>query len=207
MYRQYFLLGERYLNSYDLFSIRSMGCPNITILIHVEHSPFPPGIRLAYTHSLYQRSAQGGQFWIIVSLPRASILEYQNYIIFIRKQMIIWDYASIALGGLFTIVFVVSLFATHKIRQMRMPPEDVDKLVTRGPYRLIRHPNFAGLISMNIAYLFFFRTLWLVPLIIAFGSLWYLEAKHEEMILIERFGNEYKEYMRTTGMFFPRQRI
>jgi len=128
-------------------------------------------------------------------------------IIFIRKQMIIWDYASIALGGLFTIVFVVSLFATHKIRQMRMPPGDVDKLVTGGPYRLIRHPNFAGLISMNIAYLFFFRTLWLVPLIIAFVSLWYLEAKHEEMILIERFGNEYKEYMRTTGMFFPRQRI
>ncbi len=70
-------------------------------------------------------------------------------ILFMRKQMAPWDYASVALGGLLAIVFAVSLFSTHKIGQMRMPPEDVDKLVTDGPYRAVRHPNFAGLICMN----------------------------------------------------------
>ena len=125
-------------------------------------------------------------------------------IVFVRKVMTPWDYVSGAVGGLLAIVFVVSLVSTHKIVQMRMQPEDVDKLVTDGPYQIIRHPNFTGLICMNIAYLFFFRTLWLVPFICAFILLWYLEARYEERILIAKFKDEYREYRKNTGMFFPK---
>jgi protein-S-isoprenylcysteine O-methyltransferase Ste14 len=125
-------------------------------------------------------------------------------IIFVRKAMTLWDYVSVAVGGLLVIVFVVSLVSTHKIGQMRMQPEDVDKLVRDGPYQIIRHPNFTGLICMNIAYFLFFRTLWLVPFICAFILFWYLEARYEERMLIAKFRGEYRKYMNTTGMFFPK---
>lgn len=124
-------------------------------------------------------------------------------ILFVKKQVGLWDYISISAGGVLVIVFTVSLISTHNIEQARMKPEDVDKLVTYGPYKMVRHPNFAGLICMNIAYLLFFRTLYLVPFICLFVILWFLEAKHEERVLIAKFGDSYRSYKKSTAMFFP----
>jgi len=123
---------------------------------------------------------------------------------FLRTELSLWDYISIAVGGILTIIFVVSLVSTHKFEQVHMKPDDVDKLVTDGPYSIVRHPNFAGIICMNIAHLFFFRTLWLIPPICVFIVLWYLEARQEEGVLISKFGDSYRNYMNTTGMFFPK---
>jgi len=125
-------------------------------------------------------------------------------ILFLRTELSLWDCISIAVGGILTTIFVVSLILTHKIEQAQMKPSDVDKLVTDGPYSIVRHPNFTGIICMNSAYLVFFRTLWLIPLICVFFMLWYLEARHEERVLITKFGESYRNYMKTTGMFFPK---
>ena len=125
-------------------------------------------------------------------------------IIFLRTELSLWDYISILVGGVFTIIFAVSLVSTHKIEQAQIKPNDVDKLITDGPYSIVRHPNFTGIICMNIAYLFFFRTLWLIPPICMFFVFWYLEARHEERILIAKFGEAYRNYMKNTGMFFPK---
>ncbi len=125
-------------------------------------------------------------------------------IIFVRTELDLWDYISIAVGGVLTIIFALSLISTHKFAQSHMEPDKVDKLITNGPYSLVRHPSYSGTILMNIAYLFFFRTLWLVPLICVFSALWYLEARHEEKALVARFGESYKSYIKTTGMFFPK---
>ncbi|MEA2022428.1 MAG: isoprenylcysteine carboxylmethyltransferase family protein [Candidatus Caldatribacteriota bacterium] len=125
-------------------------------------------------------------------------------IILIRLELNFWDCISIAVGGILTIIFVVSLVSTHKIEQANMKPNDVNKLLTDGPYSIVRHPNFTGIICMNVAYLFFFRTLWLIPPICVFFVLWYFEAKSEESVLIAKFGEAYKNYMKTTGMFFPK---
>jgi len=123
-------------------------------------------------------------------------------IIFIREELSFWDCISIAIGGILTIIFIVSLVSTHKIEQTHMKPNDVDKLITKGLYSIVRHPNFTGIICMNFAYLFFFRTLWLIPPICVFFVLWYFEARFEESVLITKFGEEYRNYMKTTGMFF-----
>ena len=67
-------------------------------------------------------------------------------IIFIRTELSLWDYISIAVGVVLTIIFAVSLASTHKIKQARMKPDNVDKLITDGPYSIVRHPNFTGII-------------------------------------------------------------
>ena len=125
-------------------------------------------------------------------------------IILMRAELELWDYIAIATGGILTTIFAVSLISIHKFDQSHMKPAEVDKLVTNGPYSIVRHPSYSGIILMNIAYLLFFRTLWLIPLICVFLALWYLEARYEEKTLIARFGESYKDYSKATGMFFPK---
>lgn len=79
-------------------------------------------------------------------------------------------------------------------------------LITHGPYRGVRHPFYLAfaiavaantLITAN-AYLAIFGTAAFL-VIVARTSI-------EEQKLIERFGSDYREYMRRTGRFLPRIR-
>jgi protein-S-isoprenylcysteine O-methyltransferase Ste14 len=125
-------------------------------------------------------------------------------ILFVRKGLGFWDGIAITVGVLLLAIFFVSVYVTHNIKQIHMSPGSVDKLVTNGPYAVVRHPNYAGTILMNIAFLFLFRTLWLVPAIGFFTWLWYLEARYEERELSARFGDSYEDYAKSKGMFLPR---
>ena len=77
-------------------------------------------------------------------------------------------------------------------------------LVRHGPYRLIRHPNYAALliVACGIALalasplaLVATFTLWL-PIVV-------LRIVREERMLVERFGERYREYRRGTWRLVP----
>ena len=79
-------------------------------------------------------------------------------------------------------------------------------LVTTGPYAKIRHPMYTALnmFSLSMALM----TSDLLVLLFAFLEIlpfpWI--AREEELVLLETFGEEYREYMMRTGRFFPRIR-
>ncbi len=79
-------------------------------------------------------------------------------------------------------------------------------LVTNGPYRWVRHPYYvaAALLMASVTIL---TANWLIGLtsLIVLVLLAIRTPKEEEM-LIERFGNEYREYMKRTGRFLPQFR-
>lgn len=80
------------------------------------------------------------------------------------------------------------------------------RLVTGGPYRWIRHPlySFASLACLGTGVML---ASWPVLLgVTALLPLLSLRAGREEAALIERFGDEYREYVQRTGRFFPRGR-
>lgn len=116
----------------------------------------------------------------------------------------IWRMTLSVIGLGLTAAFIYSLVKTHEIPQTRMAPEEVDVLIMYGPFATVRHPNFTGILLMNIAFLCFFPTIWLLPFIFLFSIVWYHEAKYEESVLIDKFGEKYKEYMQHTGMFLPK---
>jgi protein-S-isoprenylcysteine O-methyltransferase Ste14 len=81
-------------------------------------------------------------------------------------------------------------------------PED-HKLITTGPYRYVRHPSYLGFFLMFIGLpLLLSNPFSLIPLVAIPG--YYRATVHEERLLIERFGNEYLEYQKRTGRFFPK---
>ncbi len=77
-------------------------------------------------------------------------------------------------------------------------------LVTSGPYRWVRHPLY----SVGTTFFFSLSMLianWFTALASLLGlMLLVVRLPKEEEKLIERFGDEYREYMKRTGRFLPR---
>jgi protein-S-isoprenylcysteine O-methyltransferase Ste14 len=78
------------------------------------------------------------------------------------------------------------------------------KLVVRGPYKIVRHPSYSGLM---LAFVGFALTLqnWvslalvLVPIAAALAY----RVRIEETALVGAFGDEYRNYSRTTKRLIP----
>lgn len=78
------------------------------------------------------------------------------------------------------------------------------KLVTSGPYRWVRHPLYTFGSSMFIAFGMMADNWFIAALgVLAFIAMASRTPK-EEANLIEKFGEEYREYMKRTGRFFPK---
>jgi protein-S-isoprenylcysteine O-methyltransferase Ste14 len=79
-------------------------------------------------------------------------------------------------------------------------------LVDSGPYRFVRNPMYSGVLTAAISLGLALGT-WLVPLGGAvFFALVALRTRTEEKYLVERFGDQYREYMNRVGRFFPKLR-
>lgn len=79
----------------------------------------------------------------------------------------------------------------------------VRKVVMRGPYRLVRHPIYCGYLIMfaGIALTFFCPAAFVIVAI--HFALFFYRARLEETRLAET-SPEYRNYMQTTGMVFPK---
>jgi protein-S-isoprenylcysteine O-methyltransferase Ste14 len=77
------------------------------------------------------------------------------------------------------------------------------RLVTKGPYRLVRHPGYAGLILMNLGYALAFRSkLGLLPVPVVAATLAW-RIRDEEKLLLAHFGTEYEEFQQRTARLVP----
>jgi len=77
------------------------------------------------------------------------------------------------------------------------------RVVKTGVYRWIRHPMYAALIFWCAGSLLFFKSL-LFLILFALIPAAYVEARRQEKLLIEAFGEEYERYRDVVGMFFPK---
>lgn len=77
-------------------------------------------------------------------------------------------------------------------------------LVTTGPYRWVRHPFYVAFGLATLANSLATANWFLFILGAAALALLIVRTRTEEAKLIERFGDDYREYMKRTGRFFPR---
>jgi protein-S-isoprenylcysteine O-methyltransferase Ste14 len=101
----------------------------------------------------------------------------------------LWTWTHVALGTFWSAQ--LQLRANHR-------------LVTSGPYSRIRHPMYTAIWLWALS-LGFVIANW-IPIIFAVSAVVILVARvpREERMMIEQFGDEYREYMRRTGRFLPK---
>ena len=133
-------------------------------------------------------------------------------------------------GGLWTLLFVVILamarptprslamglvpvvlgqlwrfWAAGSIGRYRGEAVGAERLATRGPYALMRNPLYFGngLIGLGWGIMAgpWAALIFMAGFVVLYGM---LIIPHEEAFLLERFGEEYEDYRRATGGFFPK---
>lgn len=127
-------------------------------------------------------------FWLVPArfvFPRNMLA---SFLIF--PAMIYWLY------------FFIGAVKVH--RRAPLSADKIDKLVTEGVYAKVRHPIYSADIILGWAIFFFYPD---VRLLI--GAHWLMFVllfwmRREEKALIEKFGNEYLQYMRRVPKIFPK---
>jgi len=77
------------------------------------------------------------------------------------------------------------------------------KLVTRGPFRRIRHPMYTALIVYELSWVLVSASLLFLVYYVITVLLMIVRIPKEERMMLEKFGEEYRSYMKRTGRFLP----
>jgi protein-S-isoprenylcysteine O-methyltransferase Ste14 len=76
------------------------------------------------------------------------------------------------------------------------------ELVTTGPYAWARHPIYGGMLLAMLGSAIGQSVLWLLPLTV-YAPRFIRSARREEQLLLARFPERYRAYMRHTKMLLP----
>lgn len=83
-----------------------------------------------------------------------------------------------------------------------MSQKDDPELVTGGPYRLVRHPIYSGILLAGVGTAVALNWLWLCAVFLA-GIYFVYSAIAEERYLIEQFPETYPAYKHSSKMLVP----
>ncbi len=112
------------------------------------------------------------------------------------------------IGAAVGVVAVWLGYLSHRTLGSSLTPtlktRESHQLVAQGIYGWMRHPMYTSIFTLLAAY-FLLSANWLIGVLGLFYSLLIVErAGHEERMLLNVFGEEYRQYMRRTGRFSPR---
>jgi protein-S-isoprenylcysteine O-methyltransferase Ste14 len=83
-----------------------------------------------------------------------------------------------------------------------MTQKDEPELVTSGPYHLVRHPIYSGILVAGVGTALALSWQWLIAVALA-GIYFVYSAAVEERYMTEQFPDTYPVYKRSTKMFVP----
>lgn len=115
---------------------------------------------------------------------------------------------AVALG---TIIFATALWVFRRSHKelgrnwsITLEIREQHKLVSTGPYAVIRHPMYTSFLLMGLGQAFLLAN-WVAGLagVIGFAILFFLRVDKEERMMLEIFGPQYRTYMEKTKRLIP----
>lgn len=133
------------------------------------------------------------------------ILSYYNMIPVYKIDSLYWLFIGLAVVILLDAIFL--WYAAVKISDISKNIEN-NKLVSDGVYALVRHPIYSAWLQISTALILFSQNLYLFIIPVIFWIILSIAlAKTEEKWLIEKFGDDYVSYAKTTNRFLPFSRL
>ena len=113
-----------------------------------------------------------------------------------------WVGVAIMAAGLGLRVWAALALGRYYTRTLRLASDQ--RVVRRGPYRLIRHPGYAGDIVLWLGAAIASRSLIVLALAAAALALAYLpRIAAEESMLLAAFGDDYRSYAKRSWRLIP----
>ncbi len=118
-------------------------------------------------------------------------------------------FAVQAWAGVLAIIASLVLFrVTHKqlgrMWSVTLEMRKEHKLVTDGLYAHVRHPMYSSFALFALAQFLLLQNWIAGPIgLVGFGVLFFMRVPHEESVMIETFGDAYRDYMRRTARIIP----
>lgn len=138
--------------------------------------------------------------WAIVALGIAAILGFVPHIALFRRSVVNIIMAAAAFAH-WAYFFASALIGNHSAARSAA---GVRRLVTDGIYARVRHPIYSADIVLAWGVFLLFPTLRALLCVLWMCMILIIWMKVEERALLERFGDEYVEYMRRTPMIIPK---
>ncbi len=77
-------------------------------------------------------------------------------------------------------------------------------VIKKGVFAVVRHPVYLGSILLYLGLLMFTLSIMSAIVWIIIVAFYYFISKHEEKLLLGKFGEEYEDYMKKVPMLIPR---
>lgn len=107
----------------------------------------------------------------------------------------------IAIFGM--LIVLISMWQLNKNLSPFPTPKVNAHLIQHGLYSYIRHPIYTGIMFLTFGFGIYTHSTYKIIIALLLFFLFYFKSKYEEERLLNKFSN-YKEYMSTTGRFFPK---
>jgi protein-S-isoprenylcysteine O-methyltransferase Ste14 len=120
---------------------------------------------------------------------RAAALGAGTFLYWAGLGLTAWG--RVALGDLYDVSTTAGaeLYAGHR-------------LVTSGPFRLVRHPMYLGALVGAVGGVLLYRT-WTAAFLLAHAPIFWLRARREEQVLAAEFGEAWRDYARRVPAGVP----
>ncbi|MEO8233140.1 MAG: isoprenylcysteine carboxylmethyltransferase family protein [Ignavibacteriota bacterium] len=133
---------------------------------------------------------------LIVSLFQIGTLEYKA------------EYQTIRIIGLaFYLIFSwIQIWATNVLGENYSQDIAIKKnheLVTAGPFKIVRHPQYLSQFLMDIGAAFATLSLILAPLAVILLPFLFMRASLEDKLLEKHFGENFRNFKKKIGMLIP----
>jgi protein-S-isoprenylcysteine O-methyltransferase Ste14 len=116
-----------------------------------------------------------------------------------------------AIAWLGVAVFAFSLYLFYRVHRElgrnwsdSLEVREKHALVTHGLYARVRHPMYSAFFLWALAQALLLPN-WIAGFagLVGFGLLFFFRVGHEERMMLDAFGNEYREYMARTARIIP----
>ncbi len=106
-----------------------------------------------------------------------------------------WGFRLAGLGLLLFVLGVIQIYGAKLFLRRE---------VTGGLYRISRHPQYAALALLGFGVLLIWPRFLVLLSFVTMLFLYFLLARWEEQLCLEKYGESYREYMQRVGLFGPR---
>ena len=111
-------------------------------------------------------------------------------------------YVQIPLGG--AILIASGYLAKAGLKTVFDEVREEPSVIKKGVFGVVRHPIYLASIMFYLALLLFGFSISAAIVWIVIIAFYHFIARHEEKLLLEKFGDAYSEYMKQVPMWLPR---